>query len=136
MKKVLIILFSLFLVIGLVLTPFALEYFDIVMSKDNSEVVVQIEKGMPTKEIGILLKQNGCIKSEYTFYLRIKGSEYEGKLNYGEFNLRKNMSITEILDILANTHYVEETVKITFPEGYSIEQMANLLEKEGIVTVF
>lgn len=135
MKKVLIILFSLFLVIGLVLTPFALEYFDIVMSKDNSEVVVQIEKGMPTKEIGILLKQNGCIKSEYTFYLRIKGSEYEGKLNYGEFNLRKNMSITEILDILANTHYVEETVKITFPEGYSIEQMANLLEKEGIVTV-
>lgn len=135
MKKVLIVLLSLFFVIGLVLTPFALEYFDIVTSKDNSDVIVEIEKGMSTKDIGILLKEKGCIKSEYTFYLRIKGSEYEGKLNYGKFNFRKNMSITEILNILANTHYVEETVKITFPEGYSIEQMAYLLEENGLVTV-
>ena len=134
MKKVLIILLSLFLVIGLVLTPFALEYFDIVTSKDNSEVVVEIDKGMSTKEIGLLLKDKGCIKSEYTFYLKIKGSEYENKLNYGEFNLRKNMSLTEILEVLVNNHYIEETVKITFPEGYSIEQIANLLEEKQIVS--
>lgn len=134
MKKVLIVLLCLFLVIGLMLTPFALEYFDVIISKDNSEVVVEIDKGMSTKEIGLLLKEKGCIKSEYTFYLRIKGSEYEGKLNYGDFNLRKNMSLTEILEVLVNNHYIEETVKITFPEGYSIEQMANLLEEKQIVS--
>ena len=133
MKKVLIILLSLFLVIGLVLTPFALEYLDIVVSDDSSEVIIDIPQGMSTKEIGVLLKEKECIKSEYTFYLKIKGSKYEGKLNYGTFNLRKNMSLTEILEVLANNYYVEETVKITFPEGYSIEQMANLLEEKQIV---
>ena len=118
MKKVLIILLSLFLVIGLVLTPFALEYFDIVVSGDSSEVIIDIPQGMSTKEIGVLLKEKECIKSEYTFYLKIKGSKYEGKLNYGTFKLRKNMSLTEILEIFVNNYYVEETVKITFPEGY------------------
>ena len=133
MKKVLIILFSFILVIGLLLTPFVLEYFDITISKDNSEVSIEIPKGMSTKEIGVLLRENECINSEYVFCLRIKGSEYDGRLNYGTFKLRKDMSLTEILEVLVNNYYIEETVKITFPEGYSIEQMANLLEEKQIV---
>lgn len=134
MKKGLIILLSLFLVIGLVLTPFALEYFDIRTVKDSTEVTIDIPQGMSTKEIGVLLRENDCIKSEYIFYLRIKGSEYDGRLNYGTFNLRKNMSLTDVLEVLVNNHYIEETVKITFPEGYSVEQMANLLEEKQIVS--
>lgn len=140
MKKLLIAFFSLILIAivicGIFLIPYVNEYKDIVSSTDTSEVVIEIPKGMPTKEIGVLLKDNGCIKSEYTFYLRVRNSEYATKLNYGTFTLRKNMSITEIIDILVNTHYIEEveTVKITFPEGYSIEQMAVLLEEKEIVS--
>ena len=139
MKKFFIGFFSFILILligmGLFLRPYILEYQDVVVSKDNSEVVVEIPKGISTKEIGVLLKNNGCIKSEYTFYLRVRDSEYATKLNYGTFTLRKNMTITEIIDILVNTHYIEEveTVKITFPEGYTIEQMAVLLEEKGIV---
>lgn len=137
MKKFLIGFFCFILIIilgvGLFLRPYILEYKDIVVSQDNSEVIIEIPKGMPTKEIGVLLKDNGCIKSEYTFYLRVRDSEYATKLNYGTFTLRKNMSLTEIIEILANNYYLEETVKITFPEGYSIEQMAVLLEEKQIV---
>lgn len=139
MKKFLIGFFSFILILvvgmGLFLRPYILEYQDVVVSKDNSEVIIEIPKGTSTKGIGILLKENGCIKSEYTFYFRVKDSEYATKLNYGTFTLRKDMSITEIVDILVNTHYIEEveTIKITFPEGYTIEQMAILLEEKEIV---
>ena len=113
-----------------------MEYKDIVTSTDSSEVVIEIPKGTATKQIGVILKENGCIKSEYTFYLRVRDSEYATKLNYGTFTLRKNMTITEIIDTLVNTRYIEEveTTKITFPEGYTIEQMAVSLEEKGIVS--
>ena len=126
----------LILVVGIFLRPYISEYKDIVTSTDGSEVVIEIPKGTSTKEIGVILKENGCLKSEYTFYLRVRDSESATKLNYGTFTLRKNMTITEIIDILVNTHYIEEveTVKVTFPEGYSIEQMAVLLEEKEIVT--
>ena len=113
-----------------------MEYKDIVTSTDSSEVVIEIPKGTATKQIGVILKENGCIKSEYTFYLRVRDSEYATKLNYGTFTLRKNMTITEIIDTLVNTRYIEEveTTKITFPEGYTIEQMAVSLEEKGIIS--
>ena len=135
MKKVLSVFFILIIIIGIFFTPYFLEYKDIITSKDSSEVVIEIPKGTSTKEIGVLLKENGCLKSEYTFYLRVRDSEYATKLNYGTFTLRKNMTITEIIDILVNTHYIEEVenVKVTFQEGYSVEQMAMLLEEKGIV---
>ena len=143
MKKFLIGLFCgvLVILVGLValgfyVKPYVMEYNDEVISTDTSEVVIEIPKGTATKQIGVILKENGCIKSEYTFYLRVKDSEYATKLNYGTFTLRKNMTITEIIDVLVNTHYIEkvETTKITFPEGYTIEQMAVSLEEKGIVS--
>lgn len=143
MKKFLIGLFCgvLVILVGLValgfyVKPYVMEYNDEVISTDTSEVVIEIPKGTATKQIGVILKENGCIKSEYTFYLRVRDSEYATKLNYGTFTLRKNMTITEIIDVLVNTHYIEEveTIKITFPEGYTIEQMAVSLEEKGIVS--
>ena len=133
MKKILLVFFILILILGAFFTPYVLEFSDVVVSNDNSEVVIEIPKGMSSKEIGALLREKECIKSEYTFYLKLRYSEYLGKLNYGEFKLRKNMSLTEIIETLGKNHYIEETVKITFPEGYSIEQMANLLEEKQIV---
>lgn len=133
MKKILLVFFILILIFGVFFTPYVLEFSDVVVSNDNSEVVIEIPKGMSSKEIGVLLREKECIKSEYTFYLKLRYSEYLGKLNYGEFKLRKNMSLTEIIETLGKNHYIEETVKITFPEGCSIEQMANLLEEKQIV---
>ena len=140
MKKVLIgiLIFLLICVVGVgaFLYPYINEYKDIVTSKDNSEVVIEIPKGTTPKGIGVILKENGCLKSEYTFYLRVRDSEYATKLNYGTFTFRKNMTITEMIETLVNNYYIEEveTVKITFPEGYSVEQMAVLLEEKGLVT--
>ena len=140
MKKFLIGFLCLILIailgVGVFIRPYIMEYKDIVTSTDSSEVVIEIPKGTATKQIGVILKENGCIKSEYTFYLRVKDSEYATKLNYGTFTLRKNMTITEIIDTLVNTRYIEkvETTKITFPEGYTIEQMAVSLEEKGIVS--
>ena len=140
MKKFLIGFLCLILIailgVGVFIRPYIMEYKDIVTSEDSSEVVIDIPKGTATKQIGVILKENGCIKSEYTFYLRVRDSEYATKLNYGTFTLRKNMTIAEIIDTLVNTRYIEEveTTKITFPEGYTIEQMAVSLEEKGIVT--
>lgn len=140
MKKFLIGFLCLILIailgVGVFIRPYIMEYKDIVTSTDSSEVVIEIPKGTATKQIGVILKENGCIKSEYTFYLRVRDSEYATKLNYGTFTLRKNMTITEIIDTLVNTRYIEEveTTKITFPEGYTIEQMAVSLEEKGIIS--
>lgn len=53
----------------------------------------------------------------------------------GNYNISSNMSTTEILTLLTtNISNEDETIKFTIPEGYTIDQIAEILENKHIVT--
>ena len=68
-------------------------------------------------------------KNVFYFYSRIKG--YDKRIKAGEYNLNGKNPI-QILDILLKGIIIAHSV--TIPEGYTIIQIAELLEKKGIVT--
>lgn len=136
MKKKLRFLFFVILILIAVffVYPFTMDIIDKPMSDTNASVTVNINDGTSTLGIGKILKNDGLIRNQYAFLLKVKTSKFNGKLGSGSYTLSPSMKMTEIMSKLSKPKPVLETVTVTFPEGYSIEQMAEELEKNSVVS--
>lgn len=111
--------------------PFVHEYTK--TSSGSEMVTVEIPKGASGARIAQILRENGVIKSEAAFRLKLKGSPLKDKLNYGSFSLYKSMCLEDILDKLSKAS-IQGSVKVTIPEGYSAQMIAQRLEEKGLVS--
>jgi len=137
MNKKIIFLALLVIIIALVvfeLVPAALDILNVPVSEDSSDVLISVPDDTSTLKVGQILEDNDLIRSRFAFLIKVKSSEYNGKLNSGTHTLNKSMTISEIMAIMSKPRVVMETVSVTFPEGYSLEQMAELLEEKKIVS--
>lgn len=106
---------------------------DITQPSEDS-VEVAIPQGASTKQIAEILKQSGLINSEFTFRLKSKISGADGLYNYGTFYLNKDMTAEQIIAALQTTSVAQTQNKITIPEGYTVKQIAALIDEKGIAT--
>lgn len=133
-KKRLILSILALAVIFIFVLPLAADVLDIPVSKSGGKITVTIEDNTSTIGIADILKDNGLIRSKIAFVARVKTSKYSGKLTSGTYTLSKSMSVKEICDKLSEPKVLRQTVNITFPEGYTVQQMAQALDDKGIVS--
>ncbi len=95
-------------------------------------IEVTIPKGATSKQIATLLHDNELINNTYYFLAYAKLSGKGSKFQYGDYTLNTGMTEEEIAEILTTNGAKKETVKFTIPEGYTIQQIADELEKEKI----
>lgn len=100
----------------------------------NKTVTIKIKEGTPAKKIAEILKDEGVIFSETYFLLRLRLSEYDGKLKYGTFKLDTNDSMAEIFEILSSRGEKGDTVTLTIPEGFSVERIKQRVVSMGLCT--
>lgn len=98
----------------------------------GEDVVVEIPQGASAKKIAAILKEKGLIEYESAFVKRVKESQYRGQLRYGTYTLNTGMNTLEMIEIMSKSEDVVDTVKVTIPEGYSVEMIATLLEEQKI----
>lgn len=92
-----------------------------------------IEEGMGLQEIANTLKQENLISSEYLFVVyTVLGNKYN-KLKAGEYELSSSMSIARIANILVGGE-ISNIKTITFPEGFTKEQIAQLLLEKRVIS--
>jgi UPF0755 protein len=91
-----------------------------------------IEKGQNIEQIAFHLKRQGYIRSELFFITLIRFSGNARKVKSGQYDLSSGMKSTDILQKFVRG--VVATIKFTVPEGLTIQQIADLLEHEGIVS--
>jgi UPF0755 protein len=92
--------------------------------------IFTIEKGEGARTIGEKLKADGIIKSDWAFYYYLRKNGMGGKILPGEYELSGRLTIPELVTII--TSKKEEYVKITFPEGFTAEKMAERLSANGL----
>jgi UPF0755 protein len=94
-------------------------------------VVVVIPPGMTTQAIGELLYGKGLLRSVALFRAVVSLEGAGGKLQAGEYVFSKAMTAREIIGKLVRgeTGYRQFTI----PEGFTIDQIAALLESQNIV---
>ncbi|NPV42475.1 MAG: endolytic transglycosylase MltG [Firmicutes bacterium] len=111
--------------------------FDLLQPLDyngqTKEKIIEILPGKNTSQIARLLKHEKLIKNEKVLiiYAKIKG--LDSKLKAGKYILHPAMSIPEIVKDLSEGNVLNESIRFTIPEGLELKEIAQLLEKKGLV---
>ncbi|MDO4941423.1 MAG: endolytic transglycosylase MltG [Lachnospiraceae bacterium] len=101
-------------------------------AKTLKSAEVTIDEGSGTMDIAKTLKEEGVIRSEAAFVVQLRMSEYAGKLQYGTYEIKKDTGMKELFRMLATQGAKEGKVNVTIPEGFSVEQIGDTLEKKGL----
>lgn len=123
MKKIVLLLIPLIMII-LVSTIFFINSNK--TTKNNNNVYFTVEKGASLNKIGMELKEKGIINSQLYFKVYAKSNGYEKKIKAGNYILKPNISIKELLIKFESPR--SDYVVVTVPEGYTFYQIADKLE--------
>lgn len=96
-----------------------------VNSQSKESQIFVVQKGDGVKEISNRLKANGLIRSSIVFFLLVKQSGIDKKIEAGDFRLSPSMSASEIAENL--THGTLD-IWITVPEGKRAAEIAEILK--------
>lgn len=119
----------------LVVAAGTLLFFNVLLAPAAKEPqlpqVVEIPDNASNAAVAEMLEDKGLIKSSLAFrvYSRYKG--LDGKIKTGEYQLSATMSTPEIINIIIQANQIYNT--FTVPEGYTVEQVAELLYQQGDV---
>ena len=99
----------------------------------TGEVSITINEGDSLDTIGTTLMDNEVIKSKQMFILfsRIKGDSADFKS--GTFVINRPISLENLNKQLKEIPSVDQGIKITIPEGYSISQISKLFADKGLM---
>ncbi|WP_051276609.1 endolytic transglycosylase MltG [Desulfovirgula thermocuniculi] len=95
-------------------------------------VSVIVPRHASTGEIGWLLQEKGLVRSggAFSFYARLKG--VDSQLKAGRYTFTTSMPLGELVDRLVAGE--AEVRVVTIPEGFTVNQIADLLEREGLAS--
>lgn len=141
--KVPLVVFFLIFLVGVIAMSSFLSYTYLVDKYENpitaesiyidpaTKVKFRIDKGMSTKDIADSLFNLGLIENKTMYRFLSKFNGYDGQYKIGTYTLSGGLTYDEIMVLLAGE---PETVKVTFPEGFTTEQIAARLEANNVIT--
>lgn len=86
-----------------------------------------VEKGESARQIGTKLQEKGYIKNPTIFYLYLKFTGTDKKLQTGDFKFSKSMSTPTIAKLLTGNPI---DIWVTIPEGMRADQIADILQEQ------
>lgn len=104
------------------------------LNRNGEEKLVEIPSGYSLVDIADLLEDAHIIKDNVSLqiYATIKG--HADQIKAGKYILSSSYSVKEIVEKIAKGETVNESVIITIPEGWTITQIAQDLEKNELVS--
>lgn len=132
---------ALFYVAFVLLFSGVLTYFGIVgiidllgLNKSSQTISVSIPSGSTARDIADILKENGIIDQPLIFrlYSRLTGADSRYQ-PHDQLELSPDMGYGDLIDELCAEQAREEVI-ITIPEGYTLNQIAALLEDKKVCT--
>ena len=132
-KKVRVIVLVILLVVSLTVSYGLIKTWQFMgpVERGNSQyVMVEIPNNTGTSQIAQLLYDNGLIHNPTFFRLYVRNEGLDRYLRAGRYDLNPSMSLPEIVDRLQRGQL--NLVSFTIPEGFTLQQMAESLERQGV----
>jgi len=112
---------------------------EVEVEKENLDGVVTIEQEVVIKAdmdyVSDLLEKNGLIEYPFLFKIFAAFTHADTELRAGTYKLNSDMDYSALLTNLGHRSTAREEVTVTIPEGYTIDQIFELLEEKGVATV-
>lgn len=99
--------------------------------KGGTDQVIIVREGMSLKEVAGNLESHGLISHKTIFILWTRLMGYSRQIKAGEYRLSSDMAPIRIMEIL--TRGIIITYPVTIPEGFSIEQIGDILAANALV---
>ena len=127
-----------FVVIVVCIVCFTCLWFKSMLNpKDSmSEAVVsfEVKKGATARQLAKQMLDEELINNTLVFKIYARLNKLDAKIKSGNYLLSPAMSTAEILEVLVSGDFCNNDVKITIPEGSSLENIAYLFDKNNLVT--
>jgi UPF0755 protein len=94
--------------------------------------VVNIPRGLGTKEISDLLAREGVIDQPYVFIGGVIALKARGELKHGEYRFAARSSVADVVETLMEGKVVQHAM--TVPEGLTSEQIVARLQDNDVLT--
>lgn len=106
------------------------------IDRNNTEVRVVVNDGMTVDEIIDLLADKGLIYSGSFCKLAAQLLDYSGPDTYpgGTYDLSPDMGLEGMLNLITSTGIQQGTVTLTFPEGYTVDQIVAKLSENNVAS--
>jgi len=91
-----------------------------------------VEKGDTTQRVAESLESRGLVRSALAFKLIARLEGLGSSLKAGTYCIQPDMGAKAVLELLVSGR--QALVKVTVPEGYTLSQLSELLERQGLAT--
>lgn len=114
-----------------------LEYYDGIIEKplksDKEKIKITVDEGESFYSILDELSSTGVLKNKEVIKLNLK-LDKKNNINLvpGEYEINTNVTLKELIKILETEDFSKNRISVTIPEGYDIEEIANLFEENGL----
>jgi len=131
--RIIVAIAVLFASVGLALVCFSVADDMLGMEKKTGTIVVDIPEGATVGEIGRLLEEEGVIKfpAVFKFYVGHRYSSTKFQSGQVAIDLSQANGYDNVVSKIRQAS-LAETVTLSFPEGYTIEQIAQKLEDNNV----
>jgi len=96
----------------------------------KDRIAIQIPLGSSTADIAKILKKNGIIHFPTIFRIMSNLNGYDSEYKSGTHIVSKSLSYDELMRVLTSN---PSGIKVTIPEGYNLQQIAEKLAQEKLV---
>ena len=105
------------------------------LNKAEKEVTVTITKEDSFGDVASMLKKEGLIEYKSLFHLFATITGGKDKISPGTYTLNTDMDYRALISGMSMNSSTKAVVTVTIPEGYTIQQIFQLLEDKGVSTV-
>ncbi|MDR3594727.1 endolytic transglycosylase MltG [Clostridium sp.] len=130
-KLVLLCLFFLF-VIMLIFTTSYNKAIQKPLKSDEDTVIIEVKQGEGFNDILNELDKENKLSSKLLIKLKLIMDKRKVNLSEGIYEINTNSTLESLINSLENENGDKDLVKLTIPEGYSIEEIAKTVEEKEI----
>ena len=98
-----------------------------VNTRSTQQVSFDITQGESTRQIGYDLQQAHLIRNQWVFFLLIKLTGFDGKIQAGNFQLSASQTPEQIIQTLTKG---SQDIWVTIPEGLRATEIATILKQK------
>ncbi len=104
--------------------------------KEDRDITIEIPENASISEVSDILSEEGVIEYGFLFNMFVTISANDSVFVEGEHDVNSNMDYRGILNELQKQTLQSsvDVVKVTIPEGYTLEQIAETLEENNVVS--
>lgn len=99
---------------------------------EDSEITVTIQPGDGAWEVSKEVANKGLVRLPVSFLFGVWRDGLIGDFQPGEYRVHNSLSSAEIARILSPRKVKKDSVQVTFPEGWTMDEMAQRLNKNGL----